>query len=152
METKHSNLEQKSVKHKSYLQHRRQSTWQIFLPIAISSLLVLAAAVFVVLPVTGVPTGVDSSQFADASLIWLILPILFLAVLIVLLMIGLIILVAKILQTLPGYTKIGQDYAALISSTLQYWSGRMVAPMIKLKSRLASLKPIFNLFTRGHED
>lgn len=152
METKHSNIEQKTIKHESYSRHRRQRTWQIFLPIAFGSLLVLAAAVVVFLPVTGVPTGVDSSQFADASLIWLILPLLFLALLIGLLVIGLIILVAKILQILPGYTKIGQDYAALISSTLQYWSGRMVAPMIKLKSRLASLKPIFNLFTRGHED
>ena len=91
METTHTTSNQKPVTHESYLRHRRQSTWQIFLPIIIGSLLVLAAAVLVFLPVVGVSTGVNSSQYADTSLVWLILPVLFLAVLIAFFMIGLII-------------------------------------------------------------
>ena len=138
--------------HESYLRHRRQSTWQIFLPIIIGSVLVLVAAVLVFLPVVGVSTGVNSSQYADTSLIWLILPVLFLAVLIAFLMIGLIIVIAKALQTIPGYTRIGQDYAKLISSTVQYWSGRFVSPIIGFKSRLASFRRIFNSFSRGQEE
>jgi len=152
MESKHSSTKQEPIKHESYLRHRRQSTWQIILPIVIGSLLVLAAAVVVFLPVAGVATGVDSSQYADAAMNWLILPLLFLAVLIVIIMVGLIILFAKILKTLPGYTKIGQDYAALISSTVQYWSRRLVSPMIKLKSRLARIKPIIKILSREQED
>lgn len=152
METKQSNTKQETIKHESYLRHRRQSTWQIYLPIIIGSLLILAAAVIVFLPVAGVPTGVDGSQYADAALNWLILPLLFLAVMILIIMVGLIILFAKILQTLPGYSKIGQDYAAVISSTVQYWSGRLVSPIMKLKSRMASFKPIINSLSREQED
>jgi len=143
METKHTNSDKDSFRHESYLRHRRQSAWQIFIPIGVGSLLVLAAFVVVFLPVTGFNTGVDSSQYADASLIWLISPVLFLTVLIALVLVGLIILFAKILKTLPRYTSIGQHYSKLISSSVQYWSRRMVVPLIEIKSRLASIKSIF---------
>jgi len=143
METNISNLEPEPIKHVSYLRHRRQSVWQIWIPVMVASLLVLGAAVIMILPVTGVDTGVDGSQWADASLIWIILPLLFLAIVVTLLLIGLIILTAKILKLTPQYTVIGQHYAALISANVQFWSKRIVKPLIAIKGHLASMNALF---------
>ena len=92
------------IKHASYLRHRRQRIWQIRIPVVVGSMLILAAAVIMILPAAGIDTGVDVSHGEDASLIWMILPLLFLAVIVTLFLVGLIVLVAKILKTLPQFT------------------------------------------------
>jgi len=143
MDTNISNVDSEPIKYVSYLRHRRQSVWQIWIPVGVGSLLILGAAVIMILPVTGVDTGVDVSHWADASLIWMILPLLFLAIVVTLFLIGLIILTAKILKLIPQYTVIGQHYAALISATVQFWSKRIAKPLIVIKSHLASMNALF---------
>ncbi|MEA3326336.1 MAG: hypothetical protein U9R53_03390 [Chloroflexota bacterium] len=142
METKISNIKPEPSKHASYLRHRRQIVWQIWIPIGVGGLLVLAAAAIMILPVAGIDTGVDISHGEDASLIWMILPMLFLAVIVTLFLVELIVLVAKILKMLPQYTSIGQHYAALIAENVKFWSKRIASPLIVIKSRLASMKAI----------
>ena len=143
MDTNISNVESEPIKHMSYLRHRRQSVWQIWIPVGVGSLLILGAAVIMILPVTGVDTGVGVSHWADASLIWMILPLLFLAIVVTLFLIGLIIMTAKILKLIPQYTVIGQHYAGLISAKVQYWSKRIATPLIVIKSHLASMNALF---------
>ena len=131
------------IKHASYLRHRRQRIWHIRIPVVVGSMLILAAAVIMILPAAGIDTGVDVSHGADASLIWMILPLLFLAVIVTLFLVGLIVLVAKILKTLPQYSSIGQHYAALIAENVQFWSKRIASPLIVIQSRLASMNAFF---------
>ena len=131
------------IKHASYLRHRRQRIWQIRIPVVVGSMLILAAAVIMILPAAGIDTGVDVSHGEDASLIWMIVPLLFLAVIVTLFLVGLIVLVAKILKTLPQYSSIGQHYAALIAENVQFWSKRIASPLIVIQSRLASMNAFF---------
>ena len=64
----------------SLQRHKKQRFWQIMAPILLGGLVTLAAAVLMVLALTGTVGGISLSQYADTSLVWLILPVLVLGV------------------------------------------------------------------------
>lgn len=126
----------------SYQRHKRQQFWQILAPIGVGILLLIAAMTMMILAATGGdPTG-QISGWADVSMIWLILPVLMIAIVIALLLFALIFLLARTLKILPMYTGLVQQYAGLIEEKVKYFAHRLVGPVIRVKSTLTGIKTV----------
>jgi hypothetical protein len=109
----------------TYQKHRREIFWQITIPLLIGVLIVLVVAV-------GVTFGsaMDVSRWADISLIWLILPALLIALVLIVTAPGLCPLL--LIRKLPPFMLRLQDF-------FQRWEGvRRVSD--KAKSRYCGLK------------
>ncbi len=136
----------------SYKRHQQQAFWQILIPVLIVGFLVLAAGVVMVLSISGTDIGIDVSQWADTSLIWMILPVLFFAVLMVILLLGLIYLFARLLSILPTYTALVQNYANLISARVNLLMHKLTSPIITVESRKAGMHAFFEkIFCRSND-
>ena len=108
----------------------------------------MAAAALMVLALTGTVTGLSLSQYADTSLIWLILPVMMFGVLFGLLLLGLIYGVARLLGVIPQYTFLIQQYASLIEAKIMLWTKKAMDPVITVESLKAAAAAFFkNLFT-----
>jgi hypothetical protein len=99
----------KLPQHPSYLLHRRQVAWQIVLPVILGSLLVIVLAVLVGLATFG-GTG-DVSRWAAISTIWLVIPVMFVGLLILVALIAVTYLVGRVGGFIPSYTHQAQRFA-----------------------------------------
>lgn len=91
----------------SRVRHRRESFWQITLPM-LAAVLVMGLA-FALIVLAG-PAGI--SGVADISLALLSIPLLLLCLIPLALAIGLLVGVLVVLRTAPRYTEMAQDYSA----------------------------------------
>jgi hypothetical protein len=91
----------------SQVRHRRESFWQITLPM-LAAVLVMGLA-FALVVMAG-PAGI--SGVADVSLALLSIPLLLLCLVPLALVIGLLVGVIYLLRTTPRYTEVAQDYSA----------------------------------------
>ena len=147
METKMMESNNVSRQSPSFRRHQKQRFWQILAPIILGGLITLAAATLMVLTLTGSVSGVNLSQTADTSLIWLIVPIMVFGIFLTVLLLGLVYLIARILNVLPQYTFLVQQYAALIEAKILLWTKKGMTPLIKTKSASAAVGAFFkNLF------
>ena len=134
----------------SYQRHKRQSFWQVLLPVLLCVLIVLTGLVFLVLNATkGDPAG-QLSGWADTSLVWMLLPVLGLGLLAVLLLGGLIYLLARLLKILPIYSALVQRYFAIGESWVKNVIARGIKPVLTAKGYQAGagqfLKSLFSFF------
>ncbi|MDY6847082.1 MAG: hypothetical protein SVP52_08100 [Chloroflexota bacterium] len=128
-----------SVKFASMQRHHREKFWQILFPIAVSVILIIIAAVFVILIDFQLSDGGSVSQWADVSIIWLVLPIMMFAVFGTLVLAGLIYLVSKLLNILPPYSNLIQEYASLITTRVNLVTRKLVSPLVSAKSIKAGM-------------
>lgn len=149
--TKKSTLESELQSSESYLRHKKQRFWQILTPVGLGVLLILAIAVMVVMTAKGTDAGGPVSHWADASFIWLIIPVMLFAIVVTLVIIGLIYLVTQVLNILPQYTFLVQQYAKLFEIQVKYWSRKIVSPIISIVSYAAVVDAFFKALT-GRSD
>lgn len=152
METKINQIEVDRNKRPSYRQHKRQSFWQILLPILLSFLVMLAGLAFlIVIAKGGDPIG-KLSTWADTSLIWLLLPVMALGLAAVLLLGTMIYGLARLLKVLPTYTAMVQHYFSLAASWVKAMVEKLLNPGMKLRGYQAGIghffKSIFGLLHR----
>ena len=134
----------------SYHLHKKQRFWQILFPVGLGVLLILVLVVLVILTSVHGDAQGEVSILADASMIWLILPVLIFAVVMTVILLGLIFLLAKVLHILPSYTSQAQYYVELFSSKVKYLAGKLTEPIIKVRSIGATINAIFTaLFGRS---
>jgi hypothetical protein len=147
MQTKMMESNNISRQSSSFRRHQKQRFWQILAPIILCGLITLAAAVLMVLTLTGTVSGGNLSQAADTSLIWLIVPVMVFGIFFTVLLLGLVYLIAHLLNILPQYTFLVQRYAALIEAKILLWTKKGLTPIIKVKSASAAVGAFFkNLF------
>jgi hypothetical protein len=128
----------------SYQRHKKQRLWQILLPVILTGLFLLVVAVLVVIRAAG-PSGSDApSQWADASLIWLIIPMMLFAFGAALFLMALIILTGKVVHILPNYTFEAQRYGNILSSLIKFWSNKLTSPIIAVESIFARVSAFFS--------
>jgi hypothetical protein len=117
---------------KTHAEHRREVFWQITLPMLLGILLILAVVGLIIFltiqPVT------DVGRWADVSLIWLILPSLFLAFLLLIILIAFIVLVSYILRLIPPYALIVQLYIEQFKGKLAQIFNLSVEPILRMKT------------------
>ena len=130
--------------HTSYDQHKKQRFWQILFPIGLGILFVIGLAVLVALTVVNGGSSGEVSVWADTSMIWLSLPVLVFAVLMALILFALVYLLAKLLRIVPTYSSKAQYYADQVSSKVKLWSGKLIAPILKIKNISARISTVFS--------
>ncbi len=117
--------------------HRREVFWQVTVPFGVGLLLILALAGGVFF------AGVrDTSLWADVSTIWLLLPVIFLALIPLVLLVLFIYGVTWLVIHLPVYTFIVQQAFRQVESRIQDIADRVVEPALRARSSLAALRAL----------
>jgi hypothetical protein len=118
----------------SYVKHRRDVNRQILLPIILVSLVGIGLAIFSGFAAAGNNPGV--SLWADISIIWLIIPMMVLALVIAALMIALVYGLNRLLKISPHYTGIAQAYAQWLNAEVTIWTNKIIHPLISIRTWL----------------
>jgi hypothetical protein len=120
----------------SQQKHRSEVFWQITFPLILGILLILGLAVWTILAAAG--SGV--SQSADASLIFLILPTLLIALIPLILLAGLAFAVIYLNKNIPAGMRRVQATMLKIRDGVQAGSDKLVEPVLRIKSAAAAIE------------
>ena len=118
-------------------QHRREVFWQITLPLLIGVLLALAAVVGIILSASQTSVGVE--RWADVSLMWMILPSLFFALIFLAILIGIVYGITFLIRQVPYYAFTIQHYFELAKLKISQLSNMSVEPILKMSSMKAAM-------------
>lgn len=113
--------------------------WQIIFPTLIGTVLILFVGIWVILYTS--PGNV--TRFAEISTVFLVIPVLFSSLFILLLLGALIILVIKIIQGLPSITGWILDKLEQIQKAVQTVSEKAVLPIVRPAAILAGIRRVF---------
>ena len=119
--------------------HKHQLAWQILVPFFVVTALILVIAVLVATGATA------TSTWADISTIWLIAPLLVIALFFVAVLGFLIYGIARLLQVTPRFTGKAQDFFALLSNWARIIADGATKPFVWFQQAGAVLKSIFKL-------
>lgn len=126
----------------SSTRHRRDTLWQIALPMVFVLVLILAAAVGVVLLAGG--QGGQFQTIADISVIWLVLPNLIIAILYIALL-GLSIFgLHKLLRRLPGWASRLQRLLAMVSFRIERLADKSAEPINRINTLASRIDTILH--------
>jgi len=112
--------------------HRREVFWQITFPFLIALIILLGLVAGVIF--AGYTNAGDVSRWADVSIMWLLLPVLVIAIILFLILSGVVYLITKLLAVLPGYARLVQDFFVLVQVRVKSISDKLVEPILKLHS------------------
>jgi hypothetical protein len=114
--------------------------WQVFFPLGVGTVIMLGVCV---LPVVAIARGGDVSQWADTSLIWLIVPAMFFSLIPLALLGGSAYGVLKLFEKMPGWMFRLQGIFEIIRLKTREYSDKAAAPIIKANSFYARINAAF---------
>lgn len=120
--------------------HRRDVFWQVTVPLVVGILLFLALAVGVVWSASG--NGGAVSRWADISTMWLLIPVLFICLILLVILAGLIYLITWLLGTVPRYAFQLQAWFRLVSRKIHQGSDLAVEPVLRWRSFKAGMRAL----------
>jgi hypothetical protein len=103
--------------HASYRVHRRQVTWQIIAPVIVASLLIIGGTVLVGLAAARGPAAID--RWAAISTIWLLIPVLFAGLLLLVILAALAYLTGLAADFIPPYSRKAQVFVSQVEAGVQ---------------------------------
>jgi hypothetical protein len=124
--------------HESYKRHRKQLAWQIILPMVLS--VVLCIALIVLIGFATFRDGGDVGRWAAISTIWIVVPIMIGSLIVLALLGGLVYLMAKLLNIMPTYTGMAQDYVHIAVSYIKRGADAVVKPVFFVDGLGASIR------------
>ncbi|MCB2209292.1 hypothetical protein KQH62_00220 [bacterium] len=127
----------------SYQQHKQQRFWQITLPVSLAVLLIAVVFALVILTASRGDPKSQVSIWADTSTILLLLPMLLVAVLAAVVLFGLVYLLARLLNILPGYAAVVQTFTGTVADKVRTMSDGIARPFIAVRSFWASTGRLF---------
>jgi len=130
-----------SKDHPSYQNHRRQFWAQIFLPMIVTVLLIIAIAVITSMATFG-PNG-RSPVWAAISTIWLVIPVMIFGLIFLIILAGLIYLLARTLDVIPPYSSQAQYYVDRASSEAKRFSDMAAKPVFFIGDIVARIQAFF---------
>ncbi len=111
------------------LRHRREVLWQITLPVAGFTLVLLVLAVL-----AATTSAQKASLWADISVIFLVIPAMFFALITMIIFAAGVYLITRLLQVLPFQFFRAQNGLFRISLQVARLTNRMVEPVLKVHS------------------
>jgi hypothetical protein len=127
--------------HTSYRRHRKELTWQIIFPVALS--VVLCIALIVLINIATFRDNGDVARWAAVSTIWIAIPIIIGMLIVLALLLGLVYLMGRLLNVTPTYTGLAQDYVNKAVVYIKRALEAIVKPVIQLNGILASVIAFF---------
>jgi len=121
----------------TYKRHRKEVMWQILVPVLIGAVIVLALAILAT-----TRTDAQVSKGADVSVIWMITPMLIIALIFLVLLGAMIYAMMSLLGILPSYARLVQDYFDAIRVQVGIVSDKAVEPILRMESIKASLRAL----------
>jgi hypothetical protein len=121
--------------------HRKEVFWQITFPLILGIILILGLSVWTIF---GVVKGAWVSKGADISLIFLILPTMVIGLLIFAVIASLAYAVIWLINNTPTFTRQVQYKLVQVRDGVRKGSDKLVEPIIRMKSRMASLEVLKN--------
>ena len=131
--------------HYSYLKHRKQVMQKIILPVVLSALVLVGIVVWV--SIATFSQGGDVGRWAAISTIWVIIPMLVGGLVVLAILGGLIYGMAKLLDALPYYTSIAQDYVIIARGYIIRAADMAVKPILAVNGWLETMKTFFERMT-----
>ncbi len=118
----------------STIKYRRDVNRQIIFPIVVVTILGIGLTVFSAFSASRNDPGVG--LWADISIIWLIIPMMVLALIVMALMLALVYGMRRLLKISPHYTGIVQEYVLWLSAEVKIWNEKITQPVISIKTWL----------------
>jgi lysylphosphatidylglycerol synthetase-like protein (DUF2156 family) len=129
------------AEHPSYQRHRRELWRKIIAPMLVAAVLLIALVVWIVL-VTFRSNG-DVARWAALSTIWLVVPVLFAGLLVLVIVLAMIYGMARLLQLIPPYSGYAQRLVWRAQGYIQRGADLVVKPIFGAEGLIASLRRIF---------
>jgi predicted PurR-regulated permease PerM len=127
--------------HESYLKHRRDLIWKIVLPVVASA--VLCIALIVLVNIATFRDNGDVGRWAAISTMWIAIPTMLVMLVSLAIHVGLIYLLAKLLNILPKYTGRAQDIFHKIEGYARRMADAAAKPFIFIDSIGAGINRFF---------
>lgn len=127
--------------HESYLKHRKDLAWKIIFPVVLSSL--LCVGLVVLINIATFRDGGDVARWGAISTMWVAIPTIIGMLIVLALLAGIIYLLAKLLNILPPYTAMVQDFFHKIESYARRGADAAAKPIISISSIGASINRLF---------
>ena len=121
---------------KTQAAHKRETFWQIALPLIVGLVLVVVLGALTVIAAT---EGDRITQAGDAALIILIVPLMLVTFIFTVIFAGIAYGIIQLNNILPIYTRQAQDAFARVRQQVQMGSDKAVEPILKIQSFFASL-------------
>lgn len=118
--------------------HKREVLLQIILPIVFGSIILLTLTGFVIY--AGLSGNSQVSRWADISLVWLLLPSIIFALLLLSFLVVLTIGLTRLLNILPIYTYRLQFLVFKLGNKIKRATDISVEPILKINSFMASAR------------
>ncbi len=122
----------------SYQAHKRDFIWQILVPIIVALILVITASVAVAMG-----SDASTSRWADISAIWIIIPLLFSALVALIILGGIIYGMAKLLNITPIYTQKLTALIYLAEQKIKNAADLSTKPIFFIEELAASVRSVF---------
>lgn len=129
----------------TFAKYRRDSLWQIYIPAIVGAIILLVIAALV-----GIGDAMSVSQWADVSLIWLIVPAMFFTLIFALVLAGLVYAFAKLIGAVPYLAYRIQEILLMIRIRARQISETSTKPIIRTKSFFAAVRAIFKRGSPGY--
>jgi hypothetical protein len=127
--------------HETYLKHRKDLTWKIIFPVVLSS--VLCIGLIVLINIAAFRDGGDVARWGAISTMWIAIPIMLGMLIFLALLVGIVYLLARLLNILPTYTAMVQDFFYKVESYARRGADAVAKPVISLNSIGASISRFF---------
>jgi uncharacterized integral membrane protein len=110
--------------------HRKQTFWQIWVPLCVSILVVLFLAVLAAIS-AGNPAVTELSQL---STVYLVTPVLIIGFVVFVMLAAVIYGLSKLLNILPVYTRMVQGFFRQMAVFVRIWSDKTVQPVLAIRT------------------
>ena len=127
--------------HESYQKHRKELAWKIIFPVVLSS--VLCLGLIVLISIATFNWGGDVQRWADISTMWIAVPFMLEMLIVLAVILGLVYVLAKLLNITPRYTIIAQDFMHKVVSYVRRFADAVAKPVISINSIGASIGRLF---------
>lgn len=128
----------------THARHRREVFWQITAPLLVVLILLLGLVGLVIW--AGVQANPEVGRWADVSLVWLIVPVMIVSFIFLLLLSAITFGVVKLIQVLPPYARLAQDFFLRIQARVTGIADRLVRPIVRAKGAAAAARRLRDLF------
>ena len=116
-------------------QHRRDTFRQIYLPLIIGIVMVLVVVAAII--ILAAHSLSNLNRWASVSIIWMILPTMIIALVLLVVVLGLLFGITRLLGILPGYSKNVQSYFSQAEGVVSNITDKAVEPFLRLRSAWA---------------
>lgn len=127
--------------------HRRQTFWQILLPVILISLALLAIVVLAMVT-TAAPTNDYDTHWANISLIWLSIPTMLSCLIFMVVLFGFIFIMTKALGATPLFSAKILYYTKMVGGMVRNLGDKAVSPVMNVNSGWAGLQELVRRIRR----